>query len=94
VGSAWKLPHSESTAGWHTYSITWSASGIVWSVDGTPTMVVLASTLGPAVWHSFFAHPFTINLDLTVDGTYVSPPTPATHFPAEMFVDDVKVTRS
>jgi beta-glucanase (GH16 family) len=94
LGSAWRLPDRESTAGWHTYSVTWSPSGIVWSVDGRPTMSVLASTVGPAIWHTFFAHPFTVVLDLTVDGTYVSPPTPSTHFPADMYVDYVKVTRS
>jgi beta-glucanase (GH16 family) len=93
MGGASSLPPGQSTAAWHTYSVTWSPSGIVWRVDGTLTRAVLASTVGAANWHKFFDHPFGVILDLTVDGTYVRPPTAATHFPAKMLVGYVQVTK-
>jgi beta-glucanase (GH16 family) len=93
IGSGWQLPAGQSTAGWHNYSITWSPAGIVWKVDGRSTMAVLASTVGAKAWTTSFSHPFSLILDLTVGGTYVSRPK-ASSFTAKMLVDYLQVTKS
>jgi beta-glucanase (GH16 family) len=94
TGSAWTLPAGESTSDWHTYTITWTPSGIVWKVDGTPTMVILATTLGTSTYNTFFSHPFSIILDLTVGGTYTSKPNATTLTNPQMLVDYVKTTQT
>jgi hypothetical protein len=93
IGAARQLPAGESTAGWHVYSVTWTPSGMVWDVDGTPTMVILASTVGASAYSAYFSHPFSIILDLTVGGTHTSIPNSSTPFPASMLVDYVRVTK-
>jgi beta-glucanase (GH16 family) len=94
TGSSTQLPAGESTAGWHTYSITWTPTGIVWDVDGTPTMVISASTIGASTYNTFFAHPFSVILDLTVGGVNTSTPNASTVFPAKMLVSSVSVTQT
>jgi beta-glucanase (GH16 family) len=90
-GKGWSLPEGQSDAGWHTYSVTWSPSGIQWSVDGTATLSLTAQQAGSA-WMQSFEHPFHIILDLTVGGNAVGSPTASTIFPAQMLVDWVRVT--
>jgi beta-glucanase (GH16 family) len=94
TGSSTQLPAGESITDWHTYSITWTPSGMVWAIDGTPTMVILASTVGASTYSSFFAHPFSVILDITVGGRDTSTPNASTAFPARMLVDYVRVTRT
>jgi beta-glucanase (GH16 family) len=84
----------QSITGWHSYSITWTPSGIVWDVDGTPTMVISASTIGTATYNTFFAHPFSVILDLTVGGDNSPTPNAGTVFPAKMLVSNITVTQT
>jgi beta-glucanase (GH16 family) len=93
LGSGWTLPAGQSMAGWHTYSVTWSPSGLQWSVDGIKTLSLTAQQVGVA-WMQSFEHPFHVILDLTVGGTAAGPPNAATEFPAKMLVDWVRVTPS
>jgi beta-glucanase (GH16 family) len=94
AGAGWTLPAGESTTDWHTYSVTWTPSGIVWDVDGTPTMVILATSIGTNNYNTFFSHPFSVILDLTVGGTDTSTPNTNTTFPSQMLVDYIRATQT
>jgi beta-glucanase (GH16 family) len=94
IGSATQLPAGGSTSGWHTYSVRWTPAGIVWDVDGTPTMVILASSLGTSTYNTFFAHPFSVILDLTVGGDHSSKPNATTLVFPHMLVDYVKAFKT
>lgn len=89
-GGGFVLPPGESLSGWHVYSVTWSRSGIVWSVDGRQTLSMPASRAGPD-WSACFEHPFSMVLELEV-GSAMSPALAARELPAHMLVDWVHVS--
>jgi beta-glucanase (GH16 family) len=90
-GSWWLLPPGESVSDWHTYSVTWSPTEIVWQVDGATTQIITEAEAGPA-WAASFEHPFDIFLDLEVGGSDVGSPDASTVFPAKMLIDWVRVS--
>ena len=73
--------------GYHDYAVEWTRSRITWLVDGR-AYGHLDSYRG---WP--FNHPFNIILNLAVGGKWPGKPTAATHFPASMDVEWVKVYR-
>ena len=78
------------TDSFHTYAISWSPGSITWLLDGLPYRVISASDLGPGDrW--VFDRPFSVLLNLAVGGRYPGPPDAATHFPATLLVDWVRV---
>ena len=83
------LPGHQSLAGWHTYAVRWSPSGIAWSVDGRRTSFMSAARAG-ADWKVSFAHPFSIVFDLAV-GSGMTASEAAHVLPAKMLVDWVRV---
>lgn len=86
---AFVLPGHQSLAGWHTYAVSWSPSGISWSVDGRRTLFMSAARAG-SDWKVSFEHPFSIVFDLAV-GSAMSATEAARVLPAKMLVDWVRV---
>jgi beta-glucanase (GH16 family) len=73
------------TAGFHTYGVIWNPRGVTWYFDGHAYSHMNSYKGSP------FNKPFFIILDLAVGGGYPGKPTAATHFPAKMVVDWVRV---
>jgi beta-glucanase (GH16 family) len=81
---------SELSGAFHVYGLEWSPRTVTWLLDGRPYFTVHRSQLHAGqVWP--FDHPFYLILNLAVGGTAPGPPTAATHFPATMLVDWVRV---
>jgi beta-glucanase (GH16 family) len=72
---------------YHTYGVIWTPTSITWTLDGQAYATMKAYKGWP------FNHPLYMILDLAVGGGYPGSPTAATHFPARMFVDWVRVYR-
>lgn len=70
VSQQWEQSESSvNLAGWHTYSVTWSADAIIWSVDGTPYATADAAALIPgASWSTYSDSNYHIIFDLAVGG--------------------------
>jgi beta-glucanase (GH16 family) len=76
-------------AGFHTYGVQWRNGRIDWLIDGK---VVFSRNQSDAPWlNQAFAGRFFLRLNLAVGGTFPGAPTGATHLPASMVVDWVKV---
>jgi beta-glucanase (GH16 family) len=74
-----------TTAGFHTYGITWTPKGIAWTFDGH-TYGYMKSFKG---WD--FSHPFYLILNLAIGGNYPGPIDKSNKYPAKMIVAWVKV---
>jgi beta-glucanase (GH16 family) len=70
--------------GWHTFGLYWHPSVIIWYVDGEPRWYVTKTSQIPD-------EPMYLIANLAVGGTHVGAPTPATHFPATLRFDSIKV---
>lgn len=89
---------SSNTDQWHTYAVDWTATQIVWYVDGKPVQTVTNDT-----WYSRseaaagrvsapFDQPFYILLNLAVGGHYDNYTEPDASFTSKsMYVDYVRV---
>lgn len=89
---------SSNTDQWHTYAVDWTATQIVWYVDGAPVQTVTNDT-----WYSRseaaagrasapFDQPFYILLNLAVGGKYDGGVAPDASFTSKsMYVDYVRV---
>lgn len=79
--------------GFHTYGLIWSPGKVEYYVD-SPTNVYAtftpASLPAGATW-PFDSGKFFFLLNLAIGGGWPGPPNQATHFPAEMLVDYVRV---
>jgi beta-glucanase (GH16 family) len=76
--------------GFHTYAVEWEPERISFMLDGSVYKTVVRSELPVgAAWP--FQHPFFLLLDLAVGGEWPGSPNAATHFPAQMLVDWVRV---
>lgn len=73
----------------HVFAADWSPGGVTFSVDGHRTATRSKASYGRA-WT--FDQPMFLILDLAVGGVWPGSPPPATHFPARMVVDYVRVT--
>ncbi len=75
--------------GFHVFSATWTPMSITFSVDGRTYSTATSSQTRGNPW--VFGHPFFLLLDLAVGGSWPGSPTSATHFPATLLVDWVRV---
>jgi beta-glucanase (GH16 family) len=75
------------SSGYHVYGVEWTPHGITFMADGNSYAYMPAYTGWP------FDHSFNIILDLAVGGRWPGSPGSATHFPAHMYVDWVRVYR-
>jgi beta-glucanase (GH16 family) len=90
IGGHLTLETSELSDAFHVYGLEWSPRAVTWLLDGRPYFTVRRSQLRAGqAWP--FDHPFYLLLNLAVGGTGPGPPTAATHFPATMLVDWVRV---
>lgn len=101
------FPEGGSVADFHVYAVEWEPGIIRWSVDGilwaTQSFWWSCSRLrnGKGVearsaadlnpWPAPFDQPFYIVMNVAVGGNFPGVPDPATHFPAELVVDYVRV---
>jgi beta-glucanase (GH16 family) len=76
--------------GFHDYAVDIDPDHIVWWVDGERAHTVRPGDL-PAGGAWVFDGPMFLVLNVAVGGTFLSPPTDETPFPAEMVVDHVRV---
>jgi beta-glucanase (GH16 family) len=101
------LPNGSTVADWHVYSVEWEPGEIRFYVDGVHTATrdhwwscsrtadgkgldpKRASDLNP--WPAPFDQPFYLVMNLAVGGNFPGAPNAATHFPAELVVDYVRV---
>lgn len=73
----------------HTYSIEWNSSAIIWYIDGTKFWE--ANVLNGINGTDEFHRPFFILINLAVGGNWPGSPNESTKFPAQMLVDYVRV---
>ncbi len=73
----------------HIYAIEWAADQISWYYDGIKYSTVTRADLGDRKW--VFDHPFFLILNLAVGGHLPGAVSPDTLFPAQMYVDYVRV---
>jgi beta-glucanase (GH16 family) len=101
------LPGGSTVADWHTYAVEWEPGQIRFYVDDVHTCTrshwwsssrtargqgVVAR--GPAdlnAWPAPFDKPFYLLMNVAVGGNFPGVPSAATHFPAELVVDYVRV---
>lgn len=82
---------------WHrnVYAIDWTASEIIWYVNGAVVGSITQAQYEAAGgdWTPFLgAEPFYVLLSHAVGNPWTGPPTSASKFPAKMLVDYVRVT--
>lgn len=78
-------PHAGSlSSGFHTFAVDWQADHIAWYVDGAEWSRTTDRRLIPT-------EPMYPIFDLAVGGDWGGPPDAATHFPAVMEVDWIRV---
>jgi beta-glucanase (GH16 family) len=77
---------------YHVYSVEWDTSSIKWFVDGTQYLEgnILNNINGTNEFHN----PFFILFNLAVGGNWPGNPDGSTVFPAQMYVDYVRVYRN
>lgn len=73
---------------YHVFAVDWSDRRITWSMDGVDYFSLSPEELGKS-W--VFDHPFYILLNLAVGGWLGGEVPAATHFPAELKVDYVRI---
>jgi beta-glucanase (GH16 family) len=89
IGTEYRLPGGGGFhEGFHVYAVEWTPARVAFSVDGVGTGVFQPADL-PGRW--VFDHPFYLNLNVAVGGSFVGPPNDSTAFPQAMRVDWVRV---
>jgi beta-glucanase (GH16 family) len=73
----------------HTYAIDWNYEGITWYYDGEEYFTLARDGVGEREW--VFDNPFYLILNLAVGGNFPGPPGLDTEFPANYYVDYVRV---
>jgi beta-glucanase (GH16 family) len=102
-----EIPDQGTVADWHVYAVEWEPGEIRWLLDGklwatqnfwwscsknnngTGLAASKAADVNP--WPAPFDQPFYIVMNVAVGGNFPGAPNAATHFPAEMLVDYVRV---
>ena len=107
VTHVYALPNGSSVADWHVYAVEWEPGEIRFYVDGVHTSthkhwwscsktrndqgVEPKRTADLNPWPAPFDQPFYLVMNVAVGGNFPGVPNPATHFPAEMVVDYLRV---
>jgi beta-glucanase (GH16 family) len=102
-----ELPGGSTVADWHVYTVEWEPGEIRFYVDGVHTStrdhwwscsknkdgVGLEATRAADInpWPAPFDQPFYLVMNVAVGGNFPGAPNPATHFPAELVIDYVRV---
>jgi len=73
----------------HTYAVEWDYEGITWFYDDEPYFTLNREDVGNREW--VFDHEFFIILNLAVGGVFPGPIALDTKFPANYYVDYVRV---
>jgi beta-glucanase (GH16 family) len=73
----------------HTYAIEWNYEGITWFFDGEPYFTLNREDVGDREW--VYDHDFYMILNLAVGGIFAGPIALDTQFPANYYVDYVRV---
>lgn len=73
----------------HTYAIEWNYEGITWIFDGEPYFTLEREAVGDREW--VFDNEFFLILNLAVGGIFPGPIAIDTQFPANYYVDYVRV---
>jgi len=73
----------------HTYAIEWTYEGITWLFDDEPYFTLGREDVGDREW--VFDHEFFLILNLAVGGSFPGPIAMDTQFPANYYVDYVRV---
>ncbi len=87
--SRWNPQEFEIADDFHTYAIEWSADGISWFFDDEHYYTFTPDVIGDREW--VFDKPFYLILNLAVGGTFAGPISLDTQFPANYYVDYVRV---
>ncbi len=87
--SHWNRQDYEIADDFHTYAVEWDEDQITWFYDGEEYGTYTRSDVGEREWP--FDQPFFIILNLAVGGTLPGPIGLDTVFPAQYFVDYVRV---
>jgi len=85
-----QMPTPDLSAAFHTYGVIWNPGVIEYTLDGTVVAMVTPNSLVAGSTWSFDTGDYYMLLDLAVGG-WPGPTTPATHFPATMLVNWVRV---
>jgi beta-glucanase (GH16 family) len=101
------LPDQSTVSDWHEYAVEWEPGEIRFFVDAVQTCTyrhwwsckVLEQGLGQEAsgpqdlhpWPAPFDQPFYLVMNVAVGGNFPGHPNEATHFPAELVVDWVRV---
>lgn len=85
----WNPQEFEIADEFHTYAIEWNYEGITWLFDGEPYFTLNREAVGNREW--VFDHEFFLILNLAVGGTFPGPIALDTQFPANYYVDYVRV---
>lgn len=94
-GGQWSSQGTKSSlepygSAWHIFSVKWTKTALVFSVDGTEYHTIERAKLQPnEVWA--FSQPQHIILNLAVGGDWPQDPTDPSVFPATMLIDYVRV---
>ncbi len=87
--TARSLQDEEIADAFHTYAVEWSAEQIRWFFDGKAYHTLTRADVGTDRW--VFDQPFFMILNLAVGGTLGGLISPDTPFPANVYVDFVRV---
>jgi beta-glucanase (GH16 family) len=89
LGNHYTMPAPVSNA-FHIYAVTWTATSIVFSVDGhVYNTVTKAAATALGAW--VFDQPFYLLLNVAVGGDWPGSPNASTTWPQKMLVDYVRV---
>jgi len=87
--SKWNRQKYNIADDFHTYAIEWDTDQVSWFYDGAKYSTVTRSDVGERKW--VFDQPFFIILNLAVGGQLPGMVSPQTVFPAQLYVDYVRV---
>ena len=85
----WNPQEFEIADEFHTYAIEWNYEGITWFFDGEPYFTLNREAVGNREW--VFDHEFFLILNLAVGGNFAGTIALDTQFPANYYVDYVRV---
>jgi beta-glucanase (GH16 family) len=87
--SKWNRQDFEIADDFHTYAIEWNYEGISWFFDGEKYFTLQREDIGDLEW--VFDNEFFILLNLALGGQFAGPISLDTKFPANLYVDYVRV---